>query len=897
MESELFGYEKGAFTGATGTKQGLFEVADGGTLFIDEIGELALGLQAKLLRVLEDGTLRRVGSVKERRVHVRLIAATNRDLLQEVKDKRFREDLFYRINVLTIQLPPLRQRAGDLRLLVEHLTGPDWHLDPDVLPILERYSWPGNVRQLQNALDRAKILADDDRIRAENLPPEIVSSAANAARNRRQRCRFGHTHPRARSGNVSPTRQQQSPHRSGTRHRAAHAVSAPGEVQHLRHERGAAIDVSPIPTRWNSALQQVVKRRYGAIAVLTTIGIAIHLALHFGTSASAEQSLWPLWLVLLVGGAPLTWELFVKLLRGEFGSDLLAGVSIVTSVVLGEYLAGSFVVMMLSGGEALEAYAVRNASKALEALARRMPSIAHRRKDGQLIDVAISLVRIHDELVVYPHEVCPVDGTVVAGHSAMDESYLTGEPYMLSKTPGSSVLSGSVNGDGALTVRTDKLPIDSRYAKIVEVMRSSEQQRPRMRRLGDQLGTFYMPLAIAIAVVAWVVAGDPLRFLAVLVVATPCPLLIAIPVTIIGAISLAAQRGIIIRNPAALEQISDCRIAIFDKTGTLTYGQPQLVEIVSGEGFEASQVLALAASLERYSKHPLSGAILTAARDRELYLQEAESIGEEPGRGLRGRIAGRDVVITGRKGLNELDEAQAARLPPSQGGLECVVVIDGRYAGMLRFRDEPRGEGATFIAHLQPKHHFRRMLLVSGDRDSEVQYLADRVGISEVYASQSPEQKVDIVRRETANAKTVFLGDGINDAPALTAATVGIAFGQNSDVSSEAADAVIMESSLQKFDEFLHIGRRMRRIALQSAIGGMALEHCRNVGRRDGLLAAGGRRCAARDHRRGRRAERTAHGPADEAAHGFLGDTVTPPCRRPMLPPARAPRGVWLRSR
>jgi len=177
LESELFGYEKGAFTGASGTKQGLFEVADGGTLFVDEIGELAPSLQAKLLRVLEDGTLRRVGSVKERRVHVRLIAATNRDLQEEVNEKRFREDLFYRINVLTIYLPPLRQRTGDLPLLVEHFTGPEWHLDPDVLPTLERYSWPGNVRQLQNALDRAKILADDDRIRVENLPPEIVNTA------------------------------------------------------------------------------------------------------------------------------------------------------------------------------------------------------------------------------------------------------------------------------------------------------------------------------------------------------------------------------------------------------------------------------------------------------------------------------------------------------------------------------------------------------------------------------------------------------------------------------------------------------------------------------------------------------------------------------------------------
>ena len=399
-------------------------------------------------------------------------------------------------------------------------------------------------------------------------------------------------------------------------------------------------------------------------------------------------------------------ELLVKLFRGQFGSDLLAGVSIVASVLLGEYLAGALVVLMLSGGEALEAYAVRNASKALEALARRMPSIAHRRAEGQVVDISIDQVRVGDELVVFPHEVCPVDGSVMAGHSAMDESYLTGEPYVLSKTPGSSVLSGAVNGDGALTVRADKLPVDSRYAKIVEVMRSSEQQRPHLRRLGDQLGTFYTPLAIMLAIAAWLATGDPLRFLSVVVVATPCPLLIAIPVTIIGAISLAARRGIIIRNPAALEQIGQCRIAIFDKTGTLTYGEPQLVALAPAAGFEASQVLGLAASLERYSKHPLSSAILGAAHERGLYLQEAESIGEEPGRGMHGRVAGHEVLITGRKGLGEIDAVQAAQLPPSQGGLECVVVVDGRFAGMLRFRDEPRGEGVPFIAHLQPETRF-----------------------------------------------------------------------------------------------------------------------------------------------------------------------------------------------
>ena len=451
-----------------------------------------------------------------------------------------------------------------------------------------------------------------------------------------------------------------------------------------------------------------------------------------------------------------------------------------------------------------------------------MPSIAHRRDNGKLFDVDLCNVRIGDELVVYPHEICPVDGTVVEGHGAMDESYLTGEPYVLSKTPGSAVLSGAVNGEGALTIRADKLPVDSRYAKIVKVMRESEQQRPNIRRLGDQLGAYYTPLSIALAVGAWFATDDPIRFLAVLVVATPCPLIIAIPVAIIGAISLSARRGIIIKNPAALEQIDKCETAIFDKTGTLTYGRPQLVDLAIQDGFDAADILSLASSLEQYSKHPLSQAILVAASQRKLALREASSINELPGRGLRGRVADHDVVITGRKGLDEFDGA-VHMLPPPQGGLECMVMIDGKYAATLRFRDEPRGEGAPFIAHLRPKHSIRRLLLVSGDRESEARYLAERVGIREVYASQSPEQKVDIVRRETAHGKTVYLGDGINDAPALTAATVGIAFGQNSDVTAEAADGVIMDSSLEKIDEFMHIGRRMRRIALQSAVGGMTL--------------------------------------------------------------------------
>jgi heavy metal translocating P-type ATPase len=515
-------------------------------------------------------------------------------------------------------------------------------------------------------------------------------------------------------------------------------------------------------------------------------------------------------------------DLAVKLIQREFGSDLLAGISIVTSVVLGEYLAGSLVVLMLSGGGALEAYAVRSASSVLEALARRMPSLAHQKLDAAVADVPLEKVAIGDTLVVFPHEICPVDGTLIEGHGVMDESYLTGEPYMMSKTPGSEVLSGAINGEMVLTIRAGKLAVDSRYAKIMQVMRASEQRRPRLRRLGDQLGAFYTPLAVAIALGAWAASGEATRFLAVLVVATPCPLLIAIPVTIIGSISLAARRGIIIKDPAVLETIDTCHTAIFDKTGTLTYGQPRLTELIPSSGFLRDDVLALVASLERYSKHPLSGAILQAAQEEGATLQEATAISERSGEGLRGTVSGRSIQVTSRKKLTAEHPELATDLPHLGAGLECVILIDGRYAATFRFRDEPRAEGASFIHHLRPKHRFKRVLLVSGDRESEVRYVADQVGIQEVYFGQSPEEKLELVRKETKQGNTVFLGDGINDAPALTAATVGIAFGQQSDITAEAAGAVIMESSLQRVDEFLHLSRRMRSIALQSAVGGMA---------------------------------------------------------------------------
>ncbi len=433
-------------------------------------------------------------------------------------------------------------------------------------------------------------------------------------------------------------------------------------------------------------------RKTTIIAAFSVAAILVHLVLRFGFHATPGTYQIPLLATLVLGGLPLLYDLLRKLLKREFGSDLLGGISIVTSVLLGEYLAGSIIVLMLSGGEALENYALRSASSVLAALAKRMPSVAHRKREAEIADVELSEVAVGDTLVIYPHDICPVDGVVIEGHGVMDESYLTGEPFQITKTSGSTVISGAINGESALTIRATQRAADSRYAKIMEVMRESEAKRPQLRRLGDRLGAIYTPVALTVAILAWAISGEALRFLAVLVIATPCPLLIGIPIAIIGSISLCARRAIIVKSPVVLEQIAECRTAIFDKTGTLTYGEPKLTEQLIAPDYDQKQVLTLVASLERYSKHPLARAILAAAKAEGIQLPEATEVGEQPGQGLRGTVSNHQLQITSRNKLIAQRVAGADQLPPVAGGLECVVVIDQRYAAALRFRDAPRAE-------------------------------------------------------------------------------------------------------------------------------------------------------------------------------------------------------------
>ena len=563
------------------------------------------------------------------------------------------------------------------------------------------------------------------------------------------------------------------------------------------------------------------------VAILATATLVSALVLRFLGIAY--------WSDLLLGGIvvcglPLFYGLVREMVRGNFSVDLLALLSVATSLVMHQYWVAIIVILMLSGGKTLEDYATGKASSVLSALAKRMPQTAHV-IDGASVsrNIPVESVAINDQVVIYPHEICPVDGVVLSGSGSMDESYLTGEPFEIAKAPGSTVLSGAINGSTLVTIRATSLASNSRYAQIVGVLHESERSRPRMRRLGDRLGGWYTPIAVAAALLSWGISGHAERFLAVLVIATPCPLLIGIPVAIISAISVAARRGIVIKDAAVLEKISTCRSLIVDKTGTLTYGKPLLTEVLADDPADRNLLLQLAASVEMYSKHPLASAILDAATRESVPLVEATEISEAQGTGLRGQVGDHSIWVTGRK---KIPESLSAKLPPTAAGLECVAVIDDRVVGLFRFEDQPRHDTKPFLDHLKPQHQIEQVTLLSGDRMAEVALFASRMHIEHVYGGMSPEQKVAVVRDLTKQARTIYVGDGINDAPAMLNATVGIALGVNSEITSEAAGAVVLESSLRSVDELMHIGSRMRRIALQSAVGGMSLSLA-------GMLAAG----------------------------------------------------------
>jgi heavy metal translocating P-type ATPase len=528
---------------------------------------------------------------------------------------------------------------------------------------------------------------------------------------------------------------------------------------------------------------------------------------------------------------PLTVDTARSLLRGDVGVDTIALVAIATALLLGEQLAAAIVALMMSGGAALEAWAAGRARRELRLLVERAPRIAHRHGTDGVEEIPVEQLVPGDVVVVRAGEVVPADGEVASTRAVVDESALTGEPLPVTVSAGGEVRSGTTNAGNAFDVEVTRPASESAYAAIVQLVRSAESARAPFTRLADRYAAVFLPFSLAMAGIAWALSGDPKRFLAVMVVATPCPLILAAPIAFVGGLSRAARAGVIVKGAGVLERLGEATTVLLDKTGTITSGDPELDELLDGGHLPAEEVLRLAASLDQLSAHVLAESLVRAADERGLHLSTPTEVDEDPGRGVVGLVDGRQVAVGsgawleahGHEGARdrarELDDGDAA------GRARVLVGVDGRLEGVIVMADHLR-PGAETIAPDLRAAGIEHVALVSGDRMEVAREVAASVGIDEVYAEQTPEGKLAVVEEARARSRgaVVMVGDGINDAPALALADVGIAMaGKGATVSSETADVVVVVDRADRIPFTIRVGRRSLGIARQSVVVGLGL--------------------------------------------------------------------------
>lgn len=569
------------------------------------------------------------------------------------------------------------------------------------------------------------------------------------------------------------------------------------------------------------ASQFVLKNPVPFISIL---GLGAGLVLLLARDSPAAQLVWLI--TLAVGGAPLVLQTVRGMLRGNFAQDVVAMLAVITAVLTREYFAGVVIVIMQGGGEALEAYSLARASSSLDALLARAPRVAFRRNEDSLEQISVEAVKVGDLLVVRPGDLIPVDGTLTSDDAEVDESALTGEPLTPSKHAGSRLLSGSVNLGESFDMRADKLSGESQYSKIVQLVRKAQEERPPIQRLADRYAVWFTPLTLAMCVLGWLYTRSFDTVLAVLVVATPCPLILAVPVAVISAINRAASEGIIVKGGTAIEQIGSAKVVVFDKTGTLTTGHPDLAEIVPLNGVGEEELLFLAGSAEQLSSHALAQTTASAALDRLGRLAAPENFREQAGRGVECSVEGKQLLVGSRRLLEE-----RLRLPISpsdgNGALEAFISVDGQVAGLLRFQDTIRDGAKRMIQRLK-EMGVRQIVMLTGDSEGNASRVALGLGIERFEANLLPEEKVRIVEQlQGPGEVTVMVGDGINDAPALATATVGVAMGAHgTGISAEAADIVLLVDDIGEVADAIAIGRRMLRIAKQSILVGIGVSFC-----------------------------------------------------------------------
>jgi heavy metal translocating P-type ATPase len=520
----------------------------------------------------------------------------------------------------------------------------------------------------------------------------------------------------------------------------------------------------------------------------------------------------------------LVWML-TALRRRRAGVDLIAVLSLVGTLLVGEYLAGALIAVMLAGGRALEATAERRASHDLRALLERAPRTARRRVDSEVNVIPVAEVSVDDLIVVGPGEVVPVDGRIVDSVAVLDESALTGEPLQVERNAGEPVRSGVLNAGSAFELCATATATASTFAGIVRLAQQAGAESAPIIRLADRYAAWFVPLALAIASAAWLMSGSAVRAVAVLVVATPCPLLLAAPVAIVSGLSRASRQGVVIRSGGALENLGHATTLVLDKTGTLTMGRPTVIEILTAPGRTGTDVLRLAASVDQLSPHVLAEAIVTEALARGLRLSLPTDVSEEPGRGVVATVDGHVVAVG--KLRSDIADAEWVRAAVNRATLDSATIswvcVDDSVAGAVLLRDPLRRQAPRTMRRLRAAG-LTRLVMLTGDRAEPAREVATVLGLDDVYAQQSPADKVAAVRTERAHAGTVMVGDGINDAPALAAATVGVAMGaRGATASSEAADIVLTTDRLERLADAMEIARWSRHIAVQSAVVGMAM--------------------------------------------------------------------------